>query len=127
MPAVPVKPATAGSARQQKPSPDQSSAIRKERDYKREINEDTSIRVVVRCRGRSEREIKESSGVVLSAEGVRGTTVDLSLGPNAVSNKTYAFDKVFSPAADQTIVFEDVVLPIVNEVSWLIRRQKADC
>ncbi|KAJ5782029.1 hypothetical protein N7457_003803 [Penicillium paradoxum] len=100
-------------------SPEKSSAAskRKEKDFEREINEDTSIHVVVRCRGRSDREIKENNGVVLSTpEGVKGKTLDLSMGPNAVSNKTYAFDKVFSPAADQTTVFDDVVVPIVDEM-----------
>jgi kinesin family protein 11 len=100
-------------------SPEKSNAPakRKEREFEREINEDTSIHVVVRCRGRSDREIKDNNGVVLSTpEGVKGKTLDLSMGPNAVSNKTYAFDKVFSPAADQTAVYEDVVLPVVNEV-----------
>lgn len=116
-----AKPATSSIARTPKPSVDQSSTStiskRKDREFEREINEDTSIHVVVRCRGRNEREIKENSGVVLSTEGVSGKNLDLSMGPNAVSNKTYAFDKVFSPAADQNIVFEEVVLPIVNEVS----------
>lgn len=118
-PAVTGRPTSNALARAPKPSPEQSSAAskRKERDYEREINEDTSIHVVVRCRGRNEREIKENSGVVLSTEGVSGKNVDLSMGPNALSNKTYAFDKVFSPAADQTIVFDEAVLPIVNEVS----------
>lgn len=79
--------------------------------------------MVVRCRGRSDREIKENNGVVLSTpEGVKGKTLDLSMGPNAVSNKTYAFDKVFSPAADQTTVFDDVVTPTVDEVSSRMRR-----
>ena len=85
-----------------------------------EISADTSIHVVVRCRGRNEREIQENSGVAVSAEGVKGKTVELSMGPNAVSNKTYGFDKVFSPAASQEIVYEDVVLPIVTEVSSFI-------
>ncbi|KAJ5175732.1 Kinesin-like protein bimC [Penicillium canariense] len=117
-PAVIARPATSSIARVQKSNPEQSSTVakRKERDFEREINEDTSIHVVVRCRGRNEREIKENSGVVLSTEGVNGKNVDLSMGPNALSNKTYAFDKVFSPAADQTIVYEEVVLPIVNEM-----------
>ncbi|KAL4930402.1 putative kinesin family protein (BimC) [Aspergillus undulatus] len=92
------------------------TAKRKERDIEREINEDTSIHVVVRCRGRNEREVKENSGVALQTEGVRGKTVELSMGPNAVSNKTYTFDKVFSAAADQVAVYEDVVLPIVTEM-----------
>lgn len=118
-PAVFAKPPASSIARVQKPSVEQSSTIskRKDREFEREINEDTSIHVVVRCRGRNEREIKENSGVVLSTEGVSGKNLDLSMGPNALSNKTYAFDKVFSPAADQTLVYEEVVLPIVNEVN----------
>ncbi|KAJ5573271.1 hypothetical protein N7450_010255 [Penicillium hetheringtonii] len=121
-PAVSTKTAISApsNTRATKASPEQPSNTagkRKERDYEREINEDTSIHVVVRCRGRNEREVKENSGVVLSTpEGVNGKTVDLSMGPNALSNKTYAFDKVFSPAADQTRVFEDTVLPIVHEM-----------
>lgn len=109
-------------------SPSEPSSIvskRKERDFEREINEDTSIRVVVRCRGRSEREVKENSGVVVSTDGAKGKTVDLSMGPNALSNKTYTFDKVLSPAADQTIVYDDVVLPIVNEVIYLTETRRA--
>jgi kinesin family member 11 len=78
---------------------------------------DTNIHVVVRCRGRSDREIKENSGVVISTEGTRGSTVDVSMGPNAVSNKTYHFDKVFSAAADQSTIYEEVMVPILNEVS----------
>lgn len=117
-PAVQGKPVGAAALRAMKSPVEPSSVVskRKERDLEREINEDTSIHVVVRCRGRSEREVQDNSAVAVSAEGVKGKSVDLSMGPNAVSNKTYTFDKVFSPAADQTIVYEDVVLPIVNEV-----------
>ncbi|KAJ5251162.1 hypothetical protein N7489_001572 [Penicillium chrysogenum] len=100
-------------------SPEKPGAAsrRKEKDFDREVSEDTSIHVVVRCRGRSDREVKENNGVVLSTpEGVKGKTLDLSMGPNAVSNKTYAFDKVFSPAADQTTVYEDVVVPVLDEM-----------
>ncbi|RDW87126.1 putative kinesin family protein (BimC) [Aspergillus mulundensis] len=103
-------------ASKQPTEPASVTAKRKERDIEREINEDTSIHVVVRCRGRNEREVKENSGVALQTEGVKGQTVELSMGPNAVSNKTYTFDKVFSAAADQVTVYEDVVLPIVTEM-----------
>ncbi|KAJ5895656.1 hypothetical protein N7495_007347 [Penicillium taxi] len=101
-----------------KPNLDQTSVLgkRKDREFEREIGEDTSIHVVVRCRGRNDREVKENSGVVLSTDGVSGKQVDLSMGPNALSNKSYAFDKVFSPAADQTLVFDEVVSPIINEM-----------
>lgn len=89
---------------------------RKERDFDPEAGAETNIHVVVRCRGRTEREVKENSGVAVATEGVKGSNVELSMGPNAVSNKTYHFDRVFSPAADQAIIFEDVVAPILNEV-----------
>jgi kinesin family protein 11 len=92
---------------------------RKERDFDKEtvgrVGE-TNINVVVRCRGRSDREVRENSGVVISTHGVKGTTVELPLGQNALSNKTYTFDKVFSQAADQTMIFDEVVKPILDEV-----------
>ena len=33
---------------------------------------------------------------VVSTDGVKGKAVGLSMGPSALSNKTYQFDKVFS-------------------------------
>lgn len=78
--------------------------------------EETNINVVVRCRGRSDREVRENSGVVVSTEGVKGRKVELSMGPSALSNKTYSFDRVFSPAADQGIIYDEVVSPILDEV-----------
>lgn len=89
---------------------------RKERDFDGD-GEETNIHVVVRCRGRNEREVRENSGVVVSTDGVKGKNVELSMGPSALSNKTYHFDKVFSPAADQAMIYEDVVTPILDEVT----------
>ena len=89
---------------------------RKERDFETEGGEETNINVVVRCRGRNEREVRENSGVVVMTEGVKGKIVELSMGPNALSNKTYNFDRVFSQAADQSMIFDDVVKPILDEV-----------
>jgi hypothetical protein len=42
------------------------------------------------------------------------------MGPSALSNKTYTFDKVFSSAADQAMIYDDVVIPILDEVSWAL-------
>ena len=86
-----------------------------------EPGEETNIHVVVRCRGRNDREVRENSGVVVATEGARGKSVELSMGPNAISNKTYHFDKVFSPAADQPMIYEDVVAPILDDVSLVTR------
>lgn len=38
------------------------------------------------------------------------------MGSSALSSKTYHFDEVFSPAADQSMIFDDVVTPILGEV-----------
>jgi kinesin family protein 11 len=104
---------------QRSPSAQPAAGLkRKDREFDHDTGEDTNIHVVVRCRGRNDREIKENSGVVVSTEGVKGKTVELSMGPNALGNKTYHFDKVFSPAADQAIIYEDVVIPILNEVHF---------
>ncbi|KAL0935417.1 kinesin related protein 2 [Colletotrichum truncatum] len=90
---------------------------RKERDYEYEApGGETNISVVVRCRGRNEREVRENSAQVVRADGAKGENIELSLGPNALSNKTYNFDRVFSAAADQTMVFDDVVKPILEEM-----------
>ncbi|PTB68212.1 kinesin-like protein [Trichoderma citrinoviride] len=105
-------------------SPAESTTIgtkRKERDFEAADvmvggGEETNINVVVRCRGRSQREVKENSTVVVNADGVKGQVIELSMGANALSNKTYSFDRVFSPAADQSMVFDDVVKPILEEM-----------
>ncbi|CAI6335930.1 unnamed protein product [Periconia digitata] len=102
------------SARTNRSSP-QAGVKRKARDYE-EGSEETNINVVVRCRGRNDREVKENSGVVVSTNGIKGNTVDLSMGPSALSNKSYQFDKVFSSAADQSMVFDEVVTPMIDEV-----------
>lgn len=91
---------------------------RKERDFDSDFNAETNINVVVRCRGRNQREVRENSAVVVNTDGTMGKHVQLSMGPNALSNKTYSFDRVFSQAADQSMIFEDVVKPMLGEVSW---------
>ena len=96
--------------------PSTTGTKRKDRDFDQDGSVETNIHVVVRCRGRSDREVRENSGVVVSTNGVKGKNVELLMGPNALSNKTYHFDKVFSPAADQAMIFDDVVTPILGEV-----------
>lgn len=113
-------------------SPADSIASSKQRTPKRkaatepesEGGQETNINVVVRCRGRNDREVRENSGVVVTTDGIKGKKVDLSMGPSALSNKTFQFDKVFSPAADQGMIFDEVVAPILDEVchSWNVGR-----
>lgn len=115
-PAESVTSASNVTSRSGSPTSRQNGGMkRKERDFDGD-GEETNIHVVVRCRGRNDRELRENSGVVVSTDGVKGKNVELSMGPSALSNKTYHFDKVFSPAADQAMIYEDVVTPILNEV-----------
>jgi kinesin family protein 11 len=78
----------------------------------------TNIQVVVRCRGRSEREVKENSPVVVMATGgLRGKEITVSNGlVPPLSNKTYTFDRVFGPEANQEMIYDDVVVPFLDEV-----------
>ena len=78
----------------------------------------TNIQVVVRCRGRSDREVKENSPVVVTATGgLRGKEITVSNGlVPPMSNKTYTFDRVFGPEADQAMIYDDVVSPFLEEV-----------
>lgn len=88
-----------------------------------------NIQVVVRVRGRNEREVKENSAVVVSTPGgLRGKEVALSMGPLALTNKTYSFDRVFGTEADQSQIYDSVVEPILTEVSaaWRCGGGKAD-
>ncbi|EQL30299.1 kinesin family member 11 [Blastomyces dermatitidis ATCC 26199] len=117
-PATALRPSNTNTTRSiRSPSVHPTTGLkRKEREFEPQPVQRTNIHVVVRCRGRNDREIKENSGMVVSTQGVKGTNLELSMGPNAMGNKEYHFDKVFSPAADQSIIYEDVVAPILNEM-----------
>lgn len=83
-----------------------------------------NIQVVVRCRRRSEREVQESSPIIVSTEGARSHAVSIetaapvsSLGVVTLPpTKTYPFDLVFGPEADQPMIYQDVVHPMLEEV-----------
>lgn len=115
-PAESVRSTTTNQSQSRSPQRQNGGTKRKEREFDAEGGEETNIHVVVRCRGRNDREVRENSGVVVSTDGVKGKNVELSMGASAISNKTYHFDKVFSPAADQSMIFDDVVTPILDEV-----------
>ncbi|KAI0151650.1 kinesin-domain-containing protein, partial [Xylariaceae sp. FL1272] len=93
-----------------------SGTKRKEREFDLDTSAlETNINVVVRCRGRTQNEVEDNSAVVVSTERVKGKAVEISMGPSALANKTYNFDRVFSQAADQAMIYEDVVKPILEE------------
>ncbi|KAL1407756.1 Kinesin-related motor protein [Vanrija albida] len=91
-----------------------------------EVHE-SNINVVVRCRGRSHQEITEASPVIASTGGPLSKTITVETGAAGVSTlavapsgqpntKTYGFDKVFGPEADQTMVFNEVAENMLDEV-----------
>ncbi|ANB11921.1 Kip1p [Sugiyamaella lignohabitans] len=77
---------------------------------------ESNIRVYVRCRGRNAREISENSGVVVKTNGgMKNKDITLQTG-NTYSNKTYTFDRVFGPEADQEMVYEEVANKSLEEM-----------
>lgn len=83
-------------------------------------SENENIQVVVRCRGRNAKETSIKSTVVVNVEDEEGTEVVLNptndTGVSAqLNSKTYSFDKVFGPIADQQAIFDKVATPLFNE------------
>jgi kinesin family member 11 len=85
---------------------------------------ETHIKVILRCRGRSEREIQENSPTIVQIEGAKSKDLTIetstpvsSLGMVALPpTRTYPFDLVFGPEATQSMIYHDVVGPMLNEV-----------
>ncbi|KAJ3329127.1 kinesin motor protein cin8 [Blyttiomyces sp. JEL0837] len=76
---------------------------------------ETNINVVVRVRPRNGKEIKENSPVVVTTNGAKSKELFVRPNPQDSSSKTYHFDKVFGPEADQETIFGEVVAPILEE------------
>ncbi|KAJ9103490.1 hypothetical protein QFC19_004258 [Naganishia cerealis] len=90
----------------------------------------SNIQVVVRCRGRNEREVKANSPVVVEMPvetySVTNPTVTLcanSESPSHLSSsfsqiinlKTYSVDQVYGSQADQLMLFHQVALPLFHD------------
>lgn len=107
----------ANTARPGSPTESIATTRTKNPDTRHRSPDETNVQVVVRCRGRNDREIQENSAVILSTPGgPRGNEVLVSMGPMGLSNKTYMFDRVFGPEADQSMIYDDAVAPILEEV-----------
>ncbi|RXK42315.1 hypothetical protein M231_00305 [Tremella mesenterica] len=100
---------------------------------KEEGSGEINIQVVVRCRGRSPQELAQTSPIIVTAAGAMSKHITVETTPlpsstlaafttastyaaNGASTKTYPFDKVFGPEADQTMVFNEVAEDMLNEV-----------
>lgn len=100
------------------------SPTKRKKQEEEEDSAATNINVVVRVRGRSEREIRDNSTVCVSTPGgPRGKEVSLTLGAMGLNNKTYSFDRAFGPEADQARIYDDVAAPILEEVRKTRRRK----
>ncbi|KAJ1959103.1 Kinesin- motor protein, partial [Dipsacomyces acuminosporus] len=73
----------------------------------------TNIQVVVRCRGKNERERKENSPTVIDVPQIRGKELTVR---GTATTRQYHFDRVFGPQADQELVYREIVSPILDEV-----------
>jgi kinesin family protein 11 len=114
----PLVPSSIYSPRQSKPVTKVQAPFQSQEDC--EIN----IQVVVRSRRRSDREVQESSPIIVSTEGARSHAVSIetaapvsSLGVVTLPpTRTYPFDLVFGPEAEQSMIYQDVVHPMLEEV-----------
>jgi len=88
------------------------------------LEEESNIQVFVRCRSRSAREKAEGSANVVSIDGpmakevvIQTSAAKTELGVTTpAATKTYPFDRVFGFAADQAMVYQEVVKPMLEEV-----------
>lgn len=85
---------------------------------------ETHIKVILRCRGRSEREIQENSPTIVQIENAKSKdlTIETSTPVSSLGmvtlppTRTYPFDLVFGSEATQSMIYHDVVGPMLNEV-----------
>ncbi|KAF7976325.1 hypothetical protein HWV62_7048 [Athelia sp. TMB] len=85
---------------------------------------ETNIKVVIRCRRRSDREVQDKEPLIVSSKGPKSQDVTIetsvpisSLGVITLApTRTYPFDLVFGPEADQAMIYNDVVRPMLDEV-----------
>ncbi|RMX41272.1 hypothetical protein pdam_00012372, partial [Pocillopora damicornis] len=81
--------------------------------------QEKNIQVVVRCRPRNGKEVKESSPSVVKCQPLKREIVvkhDVGNISSATSTtKTFTFDRVFGPETKQIDVYRSVVVPILDE------------
>ena len=83
-----------------------------------------NIKVVIRCRRRNEREIQEGSPIIVTSQGPRSQSLTIETATSISSlgivtlppTRTYPFDIVFGPEADQAMIYQDVVNPMLEDV-----------
>ncbi|OCH94988.1 kinesin-domain-containing protein [Obba rivulosa] len=106
------------------PGPSIHKAARTHIPHQPQEDVETNIQVVLRCRRRSEREIQENSPIIITTTGAKGKDITIETAAPVSSlglvtlppTRTYPFDMVFGPEADQAMIYHDVVNPMLEEV-----------
>ncbi|CAH6720093.1 kinesin-like protein Cin8p [[Candida] jaroonii] len=88
----------------------------------------SNIQVVVRCRGRNARELNAKSQVIVELPSdtysIAHPTITINQNTssqlsqkiiNSIDSKTYNFDQIYGPLADQGLIFEKVVTPLFKD------------
>lgn len=84
-------------------------------DYK-EKDKGVNVQVLLRCRPFNEDEVRTSAPQIVSCnEPRREVTVNLNIAAKQI-DRTFTFDKVFGPQAQQQDLYDQAIVPIVNEV-----------
>ncbi|CAE6532320.1 unnamed protein product [Rhizoctonia solani] len=100
------------------------SVIRTQAPVTSQEDDTTNIQVIIRCRGRNGREQAENSPIIVEIDGPRSEeiTIETALPQSTFGvytpapTRTYPFDRVFGPEADQALVYHDIVAPVLEEV-----------
>jgi kinesin family member 11 len=108
------------------PRPPSRAVMSKSTTSNHDENHDieTNIQVIICCRRRSEREIQDNSPIIVSSSRAHSheVTIESSVPLSSLSvvtlplTRTYLFDVVFGPEADQAMIYHDVVTPMLSEV-----------
>ncbi|KAF8163321.1 P-loop containing nucleoside triphosphate hydrolase protein [Crassisporium funariophilum] len=102
----------------------QSSSSSIPKLHKGQEESESHIQVILRCRGRSEREIQENSPGIVQIDGAKSKDLTIETSPPISSlgivtpppTRTYPFDLVFGPEATQSMIYHEVVAPMLKEV-----------
>ena len=114
----------ASSARDDQPDLIQPPPLPLRQPNSPQDDSETNIQVVIRCRRRSEREVQDNSPIIVSCGGPRNPEVTIETSTPVSSfgvvtlppTRTYPFDLVFGPEADQATIYHEVVGPMLEQV-----------
>nr|AMS24216.1 kinesin 5c protein [Marsilea vestita] len=82
----------------------------------REKDKGVNVQVLLRCRPFNDEELRTSAPQVVSCnEHRREVSVNMNIAAKQI-DRTFTFDKVFGPNARQQDLYEQAIVPIVNEV-----------